>query len=71
MQQDLISGRFGLSASPGLGTEDSPFRWVTTFTSYVGRLFPNLFSDHMETLHSNVNIYLGENFLEMLFYYFI
>ena len=58
MQQDLISGKFGLSERLGVGEEDSPFRWVTTFTSYVDRLFPNLFSDHMETLQNNVNIYL-------------
>ena len=48
-QQALISGTVGLSSLLGVEGEDSPWRWVTTLTSYVGRLFPYLFSDHMET----------------------
>ena len=72
MQQDLTSGNLGLSSSVGEEAEDSPWRWVTTFTLYVGRLAPNLFSDHMETLkrfYTKGNIYLVKIPLEILFHF--
>ena len=69
-QQALISGNVGRSSLLGVAGEDSPWRWVTTFTSYVGRLFPYLFSAHMETwqiFQENVIIIFIKIVLENVF----
>ena len=54
MQQDLISGSAGVWRTSGVPGADSPSRWVTTFTSYVFKLFPYLFSAHIFTWKKKV-----------------